>query len=93
MAILGFLTHTLASHAQAVEEAMSAMPELTTHGIHKETFIVAVATAPSEQLEEIFDRVKALEGVLNVSMTSYNREDEEDAPPPSAEKLLAAHRS
>jgi len=93
MAILGFLAHTLADHAQAVEKALAAMPELTTYGIHQKAYVVAVANAPSEELEALFDRIKALEGVLNVSVTSYNREDEEDAPPPSAERLLASRRA
>ena len=77
MAILGFLTHTLAGHAQAVEKALAAMPELTTYGVHKNTYIVTVADAPSDQLEALIDRVRAVEGVLNAYVTSYTREDEE----------------
>ncbi|MDR2725908.1 MAG: chaperone NapD [Candidatus Adiutrix sp.] len=91
MAILGFLTHALADRVQEVEKALAAMPELTTYGIHQEAYVVAVANAPTEQLEALFDRVKALEGVLNVSVTSYNREDEE-GPAPASDQLLASRR-
>ena len=79
MAILGFLTHTLPGRAEEVERAMGVMSELTTYGIHKECHIVAVAEAPAGKMERVVDRVKTLEGVVAVYVTSYTTEDE-DAP-------------
>ena len=78
MAILGFLTHTLSSQAQATEKALAAMPGLTTYGVHKDTYVVTVAEAPSEEMEALIDRVKTIEGVLAVYVTSFTREDEEE---------------
>jgi nitrate reductase NapAB chaperone NapD len=78
MAILGFLTHTRAGDAQATEKALAAMPELTTYGVHKECYVVTVAEAPAEQLEALIDRVKTIEGILAVYVTSFTREDEEE---------------
>ena len=89
LAILGFLTHTLAEHAPAVERALAAMPELTTYGVHKNSYVVTVAEAPSELLEALVERIRAVDGVLNVYVTSYTREDEEEEniPAPASNKL------
>jgi nitrate reductase NapAB chaperone NapD len=93
MAILGFLTHTLADHAQAAEKALAAMPELTTYGVHKDCYVVTVAEAPAGQLEALVDRVKAIEGVLAVYVTSFTREDEDpDAPTASSDTFLSPHK-
>ncbi|MCL2789353.1 MAG: chaperone NapD [Desulfobulbus sp.] len=90
MAILGFLTHTLADHAHAAEKTLAAMPELTTYGVHKGCYVVTVAEAPAEQLEALVDRVKAVEGVLVVYVTSFTREDEElDAPTAPSSAFLS----
>ncbi len=78
MAILGFLTHTLADQAQAVEKALAAMPELTTYGVHKDCYVVTVAEAPSDALEALVERVRGVDGVLTVYVTSFTREDEEE---------------
>jgi nitrate reductase NapAB chaperone NapD len=77
MAILGFLTHTLTGQAYAVETALKSMPELTTYGVHKDSYLVTVAESPSEQLEALLDRVRAVEGVLAIYVTSLSREDED----------------
>jgi len=92
MAILGFLTHTLGGHAAAVEKALAAMPELTTYGVHKDCYVVTVAEAPSDYLEALIDRIKSLEGVLTVYVTSFTREDEEDAQAAASGALLAPHK-
>ena len=93
MAILGFLTHTLEGHAQAVEKALAAMPELTTYGVHKGCYVITVAEAPTEQLEALMSRVKIIEGVLAVYVTSLTREDEEeDTSPAPASALLSPRK-
>jgi nitrate reductase NapAB chaperone NapD len=78
MAILGFLTHTMPGHAQAAEKALAAMPELTTYGVHKSGYVVTVAEAAADHMEALIDRVKSVEGVLAVYVTSFTREDEEE---------------
>jgi len=93
MAILGFLTHTLADHAQAAEKELAAMPELTTYGVHKDCYVVTVAEAPAEQLETLIDQVRAVEGVLAVYVTSFTREDEDpDTPAAPASVLLSPRK-
>jgi nitrate reductase NapAB chaperone NapD len=90
MAILGFLTHTLDGHAQAVEKALAAMPELTTYGVHKGCYVVTVAETSADHMEALVDRVKSVEGVLTVYVTSFTREDEEeDAPAAVSGALLS----
>jgi len=93
MAILGFLTHTLDGHAEAVEKALAVMPELTTYGVHKGCYVVTVAEAAVDRLEALVDRVKSVEGVLTVYVTSFTREDEEeDVPTPAAGALIAPRK-
>jgi hypothetical protein len=92
MAILGFLTYTLAGHTQAVEKKLAAMPELTTYGVHKGCYVVAVAETRAEQMEALIDLVKAIEGVLAVYVTSFTREDEEEDAQVFADALLSSHR-
>ena len=94
MAILGFLTHTLAGQAQAAEKALASMPELTTYGVHKGCYVVTVAEAPAEQMEALVNRVKAVAGVLAVYVTSFTNEDEEeDASAAAAPTLSPRKRS
>ena len=78
MAILGFLTHTLPESAVAVEEELAGMPELSTYGVHKECYVVTVAAAPSVGMEALVNRVRAVEGVIAVYVTSFTTEDEEE---------------
>jgi len=93
MAILGFLAHTLGGHAEAVEKALAAMPELTTYGVHKGCYVVTVAEAAVDRLEALVERVKRVEAVLAVYVTSFTREDEEeDAPTPASDALLSPRK-
>ena len=92
MAILGFLTHTLSGHAQAAEKALAAMPELTTYGVHKNSYIVTVAETSAEEMEALIDQVKTIEGVLAVYVTSFTREDEEEDAPVAASGALLSRR-
>jgi nitrate reductase NapAB chaperone NapD len=78
MAILGFLTHTLTDQVHNVERALDAMPELSTYGIHKDAYVVAVADAPAAKMEAVVDRVKTVAGVIAVYVTSYTTEDEDE---------------
>lgn len=80
MAILGFLAHVTAEAAPTVEDALAAVPELTTYGIHKDCYVVAVADAPSTEMEALINYVKTIDGVLAVYVTSYTTEDEEEEP-------------
>ncbi|MCL2124078.1 MAG: chaperone NapD [Desulfovibrionaceae bacterium] len=81
MAILGFLAHTLEGQAHTVEKALAAMPELTTYGVHKACYVVTVAEAATDHMGALVDRVKNVEGVLTVYVTSFTREDEEEDAP------------
>ena len=76
MAIMGFLVHSTGDDAEAVEGLVSAMPEMTTYGIHQDCYIVAVAEAPNQELENVLDRVHQLPGVLTCYVTSLTVEDE-----------------
>ena len=79
MAILGFLVHTTPEHCATVEQQVSAMPEMTTYGIHQEWYIVAVAEAPSAEIEDLLAKVHRLDGVLTCYVTSLTTEDEENS--------------
>jgi len=93
MAILGFLAHTLDGRAEAVEKSLAAMPELTTYGVHKGCYVVTVAEAAVGRMETLVDRVKGVEGVLTVYVTSFTREDEEeDASTPASGALLSPRK-
>lgn len=78
MAILGFLVHTEPDAAASVERLVAAMEEMTTYGVHKDCYVVAVAEAPGNALEAALGRVSMLEGVLACYVTSLTREDEEE---------------
>ena len=76
MAIAGLLVHTLKEHLEDVEKQIKSMPEMTTYGIHQDQYVVVVAEAPSDQMEERVDRIKELEGVLTIYTTYVTIEDE-----------------
>jgi nitrate reductase NapAB chaperone NapD len=76
MAIVGFLVHADGGRAQSVLAALDAMPELTTYGIHKDSIIVTVAEVASVKLDALLSVIKKIEGVIDVSLTSMNVEDE-----------------
>ncbi|MDR2892393.1 MAG: chaperone NapD [Deltaproteobacteria bacterium] len=78
MAILGFLVHTEPGRCAAVEQQVAAMPEMTTYGIHQDCYVVAVAEAPSSELEAALGRVGQLEGVLTCYVTGLTTEDEQE---------------
>lgn len=77
MAIMGFLVHSTEDDAEQVEQLVSAMPEMTTYGIHQGCYIVAVAEALSQDLEHALSRVHQLPGVLTCYVTSLTVEDEQ----------------
>ncbi len=76
MAILGFLTLTSNADAPRVEKEFATFPELTTYGIHSENNIVTVAETSAMEMEGLMRRIRAVEGVIAVSVTSYTIEDE-----------------
>ena len=78
MAIMGFLVHTLPEACEQVERQVADMPEMTTYGVHQDCYVVAVAEAPSAELEEALGRVRRFDGVLNCYVTSLTTEDEQD---------------
>jgi len=78
MAIAGLLVHTLSEHIKTVEAQIKKMPEMTSHGIHQNQYVVVVAEAPSDQLEKKADRIKKIEGVLAIYTTYVTIEDELD---------------
>lgn len=76
MAILGFLVHTLPGESEKVEKTVSAMPEVTTYGVHQECYVVAVADTPAGNLEALLGQVNAIDGVLTCYVTSVHSEEE-----------------
>ena len=78
MAIAGLLVHSLSEHIKTVEAQIKTMPEMTSHGIHQDQFVVVVAEAPSAQLENKVERIKDIEGVLAIYTTYVTIEDELD---------------
>ena len=78
MAITGFLIHTLDEHVQEVEARVNEMPEITTYGIHQEHFIVSVAEVLADDLEQVMNSIKGLDGVLTIYTTYLTIEDEID---------------
>ncbi len=78
MAIAGLLVHTLSEHIKTVEAQIKTMPEMTSHGIHQDQFVVVVAEAHSAQLEDKVERIKEIDGVLAIYTTSVTIEDELD---------------
>ena len=78
MAIMGFLVHSLKDKIQHVEEAVNAMPEMTTYGIHQEQYLVTVAEAPSKVIEKTVKKIEDVDGVLSLYTTYLTIEDEID---------------
>jgi nitrate reductase NapAB chaperone NapD len=76
---MGFLVHGAPGAAVGVEALVSAMPEMTTYGIHQDDYIVAVAEAPSADMEGLLGRVHALDNVIACYVTSLTVEDEENS--------------
>lgn len=76
MAIMGFLVHTSPEDSAEIERRIGSIPEITTYGIHQESYIVAVAEAPGDAMEAILGTVQAVEGVLAAYVTSLTVEDE-----------------
>ncbi len=78
MAIMGFLVHALMDDVEQVEAAIGRMPGMTTYGIHENQYVVVVAEAPSERIDDEVDRINGLEGVLTIYATYMTVEDEMD---------------
>jgi len=76
MAIAGLLVHTLKEQVEDIRTQISAMPEMTTYGIHEEQYIVTVAEFPSEFMEDEVEKLKDMEGVLTIYTTYVTIEDE-----------------
>ncbi len=78
MAIMGFLVHTLPDDLQHVERVVDRMDGMTTYGIHNDQYIVVVAEAPSDKIDDEVDKIKELDGVLTIYATYMTVEDEMD---------------
>ncbi len=78
MAITGFLIHTLDENAEDVEARVSEMAEITTYGIHQDHFIVSVAEVAADDLENVMNTIKKIDGVLTIYTTYLTIEDEID---------------
>ena len=76
MAIAGLLVHTLPEDLERVDAQVKRLPEMTTYGCHQDEYIVVVAEAPSEDLEERVDGIKDIDGVLTIYTTYVTLEDE-----------------
>ncbi len=88
MAIAGLLVHTISEHIKTVEAQIKKMPEMTSHGIHQDQFVVAVAEAHSSQLEEKVERIKDIDGVLAIYTTYVTIEDELGASNDSGDEYM-----
>ncbi|RUM37301.1 MAG: hypothetical protein DSY50_00575 [Desulfobulbus sp.] len=78
MAIMGLLVHVLKEDVETVEEKVGQMEEMTTYGIHEDQYVVVVCETVSDQIEQVMDRVKQLNGVLTIYTTYLTIEDEMD---------------
>jgi len=78
MAIAGLLIHTLPQDAKDVEKAVGSIDEMTTYGIHEDQYVVVVAEAPSDQMEDTVGKIDDIGGVLAVYVNSLTVEDEID---------------
>ncbi|MDR1660591.1 MAG: hypothetical protein LBR94_09720 [Desulfovibrio sp.] len=76
MAIVGFLVHAEAGQGEQLEMKLAEIPGISTFGIHRECYIVAVAEAAGESVESLLHGVHCMEGVLTVYVTSMTVEDE-----------------
>lgn len=84
MAIMGFLAHVDPEQSAEAERLIAAMPEMTTYGVHQGVYVVAVAEAPSGDMEAVLQQVYGVPGVLTTYVTSLTVEDEQldDGPLP-----------
>lgn len=73
---MGFLVHALPDKSTIVEAGLGKMSEITTYGIHQDDYVVAVAEAPHQEMEDLLQKVHALDGVLTCYVTSLSMEDE-----------------
>ncbi len=78
MAVMGFLVHALADDLERVERIVGAMEGMTTYGIHQDQYIVVVAEAPSDKIDDEVDKINELPGVLTIYATYMTVEDEMD---------------
>ncbi|MDR2745166.1 MAG: chaperone NapD [Desulfovibrio sp.] len=76
MAIAGFLVHAEAGQSERLEAELAEIPGISTFGIHRECYIVAVAEAPGNSMEDLLHGVHGMGGVLTVYVTSMTVEDE-----------------
>jgi nitrate reductase NapAB chaperone NapD len=76
MAIAGFLVHAELGQCERIEGQLAEMPEISTFGIHQGRYIVAVAEAPGDGMEDLLHRVHGMDGVLTAYVTSMTVEDE-----------------
>ena len=73
MAIAGLLVHTLKENVEDIRTQISAMPEMTTYGVHEEQYIVTVAEIPSELMEDEVEKLRDIDGVLTVMLSDSLR--------------------
>ena len=76
MAIAGLLIHTQESELGQIEARVRKMDGMTSHGCHQDQYIVVVAEAPSDQLEDRVKKIEELDGVLTIYATYVTLEDE-----------------
>lgn len=76
---MGFLAHVLEEKSAAAESALESMPGLSTYGLHQGSYVVAVAEAPYRELDALLARVRDIDGVLALYMTSCDFQDEMEA--------------
>ncbi|MDR1489418.1 MAG: chaperone NapD [Desulfovibrio sp.] len=76
MAIAGFLVHAEAGESERLEKVLAEISGISTFGIHRERYIVAVAEAPGNSMENLLRSVHDMDGVLTVYVTSMTVEDE-----------------
>ncbi|RUA17569.1 MAG: hypothetical protein DSY83_03810 [Flavobacteriia bacterium] len=78
MAIMGFLVHALKDELKDIEQVVCRMNGMTTYGIHNDQYIVVVAEAPSDKIDDEVGKIKELDGVLTIYATYMTVEDEMD---------------
>lgn len=76
MAIAGLLVHTLQEKVEIVEQQIEKMDNMTSYGIHKDEFIVMVAEAHSQDMENEVEKINRIDGVLTIYTTYVTVEDE-----------------
>jgi len=78
MAIMGFLVHALPDDLEHIEQVVGRMAGMTTYGIHNDQYIVVVAEAPSDKIDDEVNKIKELDDVLTIYATYMTVEDEMD---------------